>query len=650
MPVDRFGVDGAVMFADIMLPLEAMGVPFEIQPEVGPIVHHPIRTAADVARLRVVEGEEATPYVMDAIRLIRDELRGGKAALIGFSGAPFTLACYMIEGRPSRDYAKAKGMMYGARGDLARLHGEGHRPGHPLPAGPGAGGGAGGAALRLLGGHPLPPGLRPLQPALLAARLRGPAGRRRAAHPLRHRRRQPAGADDRGRPGRASAWTGGCPWTPPGSGSATTRASRATSTPCWPWPPGPASRRGCGTSSTAPGAARGTSSTWATASCPDTDPEQLARLAEAVHATSHAVRPAGSGRSDGVTGMGAGRRRSAADHPGPPADDLRLPGHPGGRPRLPGQHPRRAPRAGRAGGRVPAPLRPDRGLARCCASPARRRPPRSAPQPDGPAGTRFVATVGMRHAPPHRRRPARPGRRRGAARRRRDPLAPVLALHHGWLPPRRRRGPGALPRRGRRVPAPGTCTPSSWRPSPAGAGGAGPLPRRRARARARHPHRPQPAPPGGRPRAQLRRAAAGDGAGGGRPLRRSPPGAGSSPTRAPVTPRRSGSSRTSRTSSPGCAPPGTGTCWSSRYSSWPTTWRSSTTSTSPPGRRREDAGLRLHRIESLNTMPLFVDCLADVARQTLGRSTRDACPRGGGGGAGMTAAGRRAGRRRPHRP
>jgi uroporphyrinogen decarboxylase len=112
MPVDRFKVDAAVMFADIMLPLEAMGSPFEIQPDVGPIVHHPIRTRADVDRLRVVEGEEATPYVMETIRILRRELSGGKAALVGFSGAPFTLACYMIEGRPSRDYAKAKGLMF----------------------------------------------------------------------------------------------------------------------------------------------------------------------------------------------------------------------------------------------------------------------------------------------------------------------------------------------------------------------------------------------------------------------------------------------------------------------------------------------------------------------------------------------------------
>src|SRR5919199_5225679 len=84
MPVERFGVDGAVLFADIMLPLTAMGISFEIQPEIGPIVHNPIRTRQDVDRLRVVEGEEATPYVMAAIRILRRELAGGKAALIGF--------------------------------------------------------------------------------------------------------------------------------------------------------------------------------------------------------------------------------------------------------------------------------------------------------------------------------------------------------------------------------------------------------------------------------------------------------------------------------------------------------------------------------------------------------------------------------------
>ncbi|HLZ09239.1 MAG TPA: uroporphyrinogen decarboxylase family protein, partial [Chloroflexota bacterium] len=113
MPVETFGVDGAVMFADIMLPIEAMGLSLEIQPEIGPIIHHPIRTWADMEALRVRDAEEATPFVFDAIRQIRNRLDGGRAGLIGFSGAPFTLACYMIEGRPSRDYAVAKALMFG---------------------------------------------------------------------------------------------------------------------------------------------------------------------------------------------------------------------------------------------------------------------------------------------------------------------------------------------------------------------------------------------------------------------------------------------------------------------------------------------------------------------------------------------------------
>ena len=112
MPVDTFGVDAAVMFADIMLPLEGMGVPFAIEPEIGPIIHHPIRTQADVNKLRVIDADEATPYVFDAIRLIRRELTG-RAALVGFSGAPYTIACYLVEGRPSRDYARAKSLMLG---------------------------------------------------------------------------------------------------------------------------------------------------------------------------------------------------------------------------------------------------------------------------------------------------------------------------------------------------------------------------------------------------------------------------------------------------------------------------------------------------------------------------------------------------------
>ena len=112
LPVKRLHVDAAVMFADIMLPLEGMGVPFRIEPETGPIISDPIRTQADVERVRVIEAEEATPYVFEAIKLMRQEL-GDTAALVGFSGSPFTMACYMIEGHPSRDYARAKSLMLG---------------------------------------------------------------------------------------------------------------------------------------------------------------------------------------------------------------------------------------------------------------------------------------------------------------------------------------------------------------------------------------------------------------------------------------------------------------------------------------------------------------------------------------------------------
>jgi len=112
MPVHTFGVDGAVLYADIMLPIEGMGVSLEIEPEVGPIIHNPIRTMKDVEALRVLDAQETVPYVLETVRLVRREL-AGKQAVIGFSGAPFTLACYMIEGRPSRNYELAKSLMYG---------------------------------------------------------------------------------------------------------------------------------------------------------------------------------------------------------------------------------------------------------------------------------------------------------------------------------------------------------------------------------------------------------------------------------------------------------------------------------------------------------------------------------------------------------
>lgn len=112
LPVDLLGVDAAVLFADIMLPLASLGVPFEIRPGVGPVIPAPIRTSDDVERLELRPAEESTPYVMGALRILRERL-GDRAALLGFAGAPFTLACYLIEGKPSREFPRAKAMLYG---------------------------------------------------------------------------------------------------------------------------------------------------------------------------------------------------------------------------------------------------------------------------------------------------------------------------------------------------------------------------------------------------------------------------------------------------------------------------------------------------------------------------------------------------------
>ncbi len=115
MPVYTFGVDGAVLSADLMLPLQGMGVSLEMEPEVGPIIDNPIRTMKDVEALRVLDAQETVPFVLETVRLVRREL-AGKQAVISFSGAPFPLACYMIEGRPSPNDELAKSLMYGQPG------------------------------------------------------------------------------------------------------------------------------------------------------------------------------------------------------------------------------------------------------------------------------------------------------------------------------------------------------------------------------------------------------------------------------------------------------------------------------------------------------------------------------------------------------
>ncbi|MFD5497527.1 uroporphyrinogen decarboxylase [Streptomyces sp. NPDC001812] len=109
-PVRRHNVDAAIYFSDIVVPLKAIGIDLDIKPGIGPVVEEPFRTRADLARLRDLTPEDVS-YVTEAYRLLTAEL--GSTPLIGFAGAPFTLASYLIEGGPSRTYENAKAMMYG---------------------------------------------------------------------------------------------------------------------------------------------------------------------------------------------------------------------------------------------------------------------------------------------------------------------------------------------------------------------------------------------------------------------------------------------------------------------------------------------------------------------------------------------------------
>jgi uroporphyrinogen decarboxylase len=112
-PVAAHGVDAAVMFADIMLPVLGMGIEVELVENVGPVVERPIETLADVERLQVPDPEEAVPFVLEAVRIVRREL-APERAVIGFCGGPFTVAGYVIEGKPTRDFVKTKRCMYAA--------------------------------------------------------------------------------------------------------------------------------------------------------------------------------------------------------------------------------------------------------------------------------------------------------------------------------------------------------------------------------------------------------------------------------------------------------------------------------------------------------------------------------------------------------
>jgi len=110
-PVGALGVDAAILFADILLPLIPMGIDLEFAAGEGPVIHNPVRSAGDIERLRPIQVEQDLAHVLRAVQLVRREL-SPQIALIGFAGAPFTLASYLVEGEASRDFLRTKQLMY----------------------------------------------------------------------------------------------------------------------------------------------------------------------------------------------------------------------------------------------------------------------------------------------------------------------------------------------------------------------------------------------------------------------------------------------------------------------------------------------------------------------------------------------------------
>jgi uroporphyrinogen decarboxylase len=108
-PVKKLGVDAAILYSDIMNPVASIGIDFDIVKDVGPVIHNPIRSSQDVQKLRPINVEQDLSHVLETIRILDHEL---EIPLITFAGAPFTIASYLIEGKPSRDYMKTKQLMY----------------------------------------------------------------------------------------------------------------------------------------------------------------------------------------------------------------------------------------------------------------------------------------------------------------------------------------------------------------------------------------------------------------------------------------------------------------------------------------------------------------------------------------------------------
>ncbi|HJM27443.1 MAG TPA: uroporphyrinogen decarboxylase family protein, partial [Acidimicrobiales bacterium] len=109
-PVHRYGVDAAILYSDIVVPVNAIGFGVDVQPGVGPVVEQPFADESDLKRFRPLEPEVDTPYVLEAVQILADE---SPVPVIGFAGAPFTVASYLIEGSPSRTYGRTKALMSG---------------------------------------------------------------------------------------------------------------------------------------------------------------------------------------------------------------------------------------------------------------------------------------------------------------------------------------------------------------------------------------------------------------------------------------------------------------------------------------------------------------------------------------------------------
>ena len=264
-PVRRYGVDAAILYSDIVVPVAAIGFGVDVAPGTGPVVEQAFRSAADLDRLRPLEPELDCPYVQETVRNVVAEL--GDTPLIGFAGAPFTVASYLIEGRPSRDYAATKAMLLGEPALFAALL---DRLADLAIASLRAQVDAGASAVQLFDSWAgaLSPDL--YERTVLPASRKVFEGVADLGVPRIHF--GVTTGELLGLMAAAGPEVVGVDWRVPldaarARGSAT-RPCRATSTPPPCSPPGTSSPRGCATCSRATAESRGTSSTSATACCP----------------------------------------------------------------------------------------------------------------------------------------------------------------------------------------------------------------------------------------------------------------------------------------------------------------------------------------------------------------------------------------------